>query len=381
MKRQKPYARTIFDVSVLRRALEHLGSVRKLQMATVKRGGIEVTYDDETQFLDAYRAGFEGCLLMIDAGPFGLWVSSSSGTTTVEIRAPNEKALDGLFGEFDAAAAPAATAEPAELVRAISLQRCCVYAALNWKTLPALADQLLKYEIQIERIYVTIRRFPDSVSYSDWEPALSDVAENGDPRRYSVRWSGDGPAGRFTCALVKSSYTDTNQPFVLVEFDGLPDIRVADDVVAFLGLEADKPSPVALLPRSAFIAHRFDTEGEQVADRLARFLDLLGFDVKTGRGFAPEAVSEKVRKRIESQAVIFIVYTPGDDATWLIQESVLALAREKCVFLLRDPRVAFKSALFGDLEYITFESPNIERAFIPVLEGLRTLGFLSFGDH
>jgi hypothetical protein len=136
----------------------------------------------------------------------------------------------------------------------------------------------------------------------------------------------------------------------------------------FLGLEPCAPAVLVERPsRSIFIAHRFDDTASALADRLARFLNILGFDVKTGRGYAPRSVSDKVRERLEQQAVVVALRTKGEDDTWLIQESILADSRGKPLIIIKELGADFKSGLLADLEYIAFQAPHIEQALVPLL--------------
>ena len=65
----------------------------------------------------------------------------------------------------------------------------------------------------------------------------------------------------------------------------------------------------------------------------------------------------------------------GHHGTWLVQEQILASTRGKHVFVLRASNATSKSGLLADHEYIPFDPPHIERTFIPILEGLREIGF------
>ena len=128
--------------------------------------------------------------------------------------------------------------------------------------------------------------------------------------------------------------------------------------------------------RTVFVAHRFDELGTSCAEKTARFLELLGFRVVTGRAYEPISVAEKVRTRLLSQAIVIAILTPGDDSTWLVQESVLGESHGKPLIVLRDRVADFKPGILGDLEYIPFVAPVVETAFISLLEGLRALGYV-----
>jgi hypothetical protein len=127
--------------------------------------------------------------------------------------------------------------------------------------------------------------------------------------------------------------------------------------------------------RTVFIAHAFDNAGRSYAFQLTKFLSLLGFEVATGDGFAPERVSSKVKRRLSAQEIVMVVISQKDDYTWLIQEAAGADFSKKPIILLIQDGVEFTSGILGDLEYIRFPSDRIAEAFTPILEGLRELGF------
>lgn len=221
---------------------------------------------------------------------------------------------------------------------------------------------------------VTLRRYPDKFTFELLEDACRDVREKGAPRFFTIH------IGYFDKSLFISR--DNNiygEEFLHLELSGIDDPRKLDSLMEFLGLEPDEPATLPPgRPRTAFIAHRFDSAGDAAADKLARFLELLGFKVVTGRGYSPGSVAAKVRSRIEQQEVLFVVLTPGTDDTWLTQESVIAEIKGKPLFLVKDPNTEFKLGILADHEFIPFTAPNIESAFIAVLEGLRELGYLEF---
>lgn len=376
-KKTKTYKRTRFAVTTLLEAFGRLGSERSLSIASITLLDETVAYDSEERAFAAYASAPTTSLLtVVRSGAVLLEVRANATDVTIGVEAHDDYIVDRVFAPFDEAAEEARLPKPPS---PLQVERFCVVAPLHWETLPHLAARLATHGISIESHAIELSRYPDNTTYSEWAPALEDIRKSGEPKSYSIWCHGTGPAGTFRLSISKARFSRTNEFFSCVTLSGLTDAGVADDIVAFLGLEPDRPSSSTSLPRSAFVAHRFDTEGERMAGVLARFLELLGFDVKTGRGFSPEPVGEKLRKRIESQAVLFILLTRGEDTTWLTQESLLAHVREKRVVILREAGVEYKAGMLGDLEYITFEGTAIERVFIPILEGLRELGFLSFG--
>ncbi len=169
-----------------------------------------------------------------------------------------------------------------------------------------------------------------------------------------------------------------DEKVVYLGASGFGDEKVLRECAAFLGLEADIDD-AAVHSRTAFIAHRFDKAGIDLAERLARFLTLLGISVKTGRAFAPKSVSEKVKERLESQHIIFAILTPGDEKTWLIQESVLQ-HQTKPLFILKHKEAVFASGILADHEFIPFDEGHFESTYVPILEGLKELHLLRFEE-
>lgn len=369
MKKKKSYRGTFFPASTLTAALEKLGTSRRLISASIEKGTNEVSFDTEEQFFTAYKQE-PGSWLTVNGEGLEINLSSSVRGTVVSVNAPDEAVVDDILSIFGQE-----VDEPTSEEEAVDIERRLIPSPLHWPSLPLLAGWLKTHGIHIERESVRLARYPDTVRFRSWPPVLDSIRVNGEPPHYTIWLSGTGNSG--TIELIIRKGVKGDEAYVEIELSGVSDISILDHIVSFLGLLPDQdPSRKRRLGRSAFVAHRFDSEGEQVADRLARFLALLGFDVKTGRGFSPGSVSEKVRKRIEKQSVVFVLLTPGDDLTWLTQESIIAFAQDKPLFVLRDTRVQMKPAILGDLEYISFTAPSVETCFIPILEGMRELGLI-----
>jgi hypothetical protein len=373
MKKSIKFSGTLFPETVVRQALKAVGKSPRLFYASVVHGSNSVNYDTEEQFFEAAAKSPTSTTLTVRDGDSFLTVRSADGDTTVDVEAAQQDAVDRVIEIFKTVAEQ----YHANLPEPIAIERFCTLAPLRWETLPLLREHLRKRGIDIEKQTIQLNRYPDRIGFSNWSSALADVRAKGEPRRYSILLTGYSSAGYFSVCVSSDRYRNSAKYYLTLDFAGVTDVDVVDDVAGFLGLVAAEPVIASKArERSAFIAHRFDPKGEQLADRLARFLQLLGFDVKTGRGFSPQSVGEKVKKRIATQAIVFAVLTEGDDATWLTQESIFGYAGDKPLFVLRDTRVEFKAAMLGDLEYITFEAPAMEGAFIPILEGLKDLGYL-----
>lgn len=373
MRKTKTYSRTRFPASVFAEVFNSMGPDRSFFSACIDLPDGILKFDSEEPFLNAYASSPIRSYLTKQSGVLSLLVMASSTETKITVEGPEWSLMNRLLELFEGAVQAARLPDPLVV---FDIQRSCVVAPLPWETLPLLATQLAQHGITIESQTIELSRYPDTTKYSAWDPVIKDIRKNGESKYFTIWFHGTGPARSFSLSIRKDRYYNTEESYLRVDLGRVHDERVADDVVRFLGLKPDQPSLYESLPRSAFVAHRFDAQGEHIADRLARFLELLGFDVKTGRGFSPEPVGDKVRKRIESQAVLFLVLTSGDDETWLTQESILAYAKEKRVVILREMRAPYKAGLLGDLEYITFQETAIEGAFISILEGLRELGFL-----
>ncbi len=207
------------------------------------------------------------------------------------------------------------------------------------------------------------------------EAAATEVSAQGVPHTYNITLYCKQGDKRVDIQISRIQNIH-DQRFHTVSLDGLLDRTLVQSVAAFLGLTPEAPPPEeSSRPRSVFLAHRFDDVGSGCADKVARFLELLGFTVVSGRGYSPMSVSDKVRQRLFSQALVVALLTPGDDSTWLIQESVVGGAIDMPLIVLRERAAAFKPGILGDHEFIPFDAPYIETTFVPLMEGLRELGY------
>ncbi len=234
---------------------------------------------------------------------------------------------------------------------------------------------LLKDELKVEGIEATFRRFPESVTLHSIEELSGDIVRKGPPKKFHLALRGTEEREKFSLVLSK----DVNihgEPFLTVSLESRNPEATLHSVMSFLGLRPEEPEAIASeSPRTAFIAHRFDQAGDVAAGKIARFLSLLGFDCLTGRGYEPRSVAEKVKSRIMAQEIIVVVLTPGEENTWLIQESLLSSSAGKPLLLIRDTIADFKPGLLADHEFIPICAGCVEQAFIPLLEGLRNVGY------
>ena len=378
MTKTKRYERTIFTVFHLRDAITSVGTELTVRSAEITADDVTVSFNSVHEFLETYAKGCASAAVSVESESCIIRFHIFSNTSIATVESENTSLVDRTFSLLDDCSSSAQVGEEHSAFKGFDVERFCVVSPLHWASLPLLPSHLAKYGFTITEQSVSITRHPTTVRYTEWEPVLADIRQNGEPKRFVVNFRSKPNANSFSLTVRKSKYNDCDEGYILLDVSGVHTMDIVDDIAAFLALQADEVQPRRKVDRTAFIAHRFDELGEQLADRLARFLSLLGFEVQTGRGFSPKPVSAKVKERLNLQSIVFAILTPGDDATWLTQESVIGLAGDKPLFVLRDTNADFRPGILGDLEFVPFTAPKIEAAFVPILEGLKELGFLSF---
>jgi len=227
----------------------------------------------------------------------------------------------------------------------------------------------------VRSVSVEFSHYHDTITYDSLQEAADHVKGKDAPNKHDIWIHGTLQESDFSLNIARGyNIRDEEYLHVIVSCSGAPSIL--DSVMQFFNLKPREPSTLPPNPpRTAFIAHRFDSTGTDAADKLARFLELLDFQVATGRAYSPRSIKEKVRARIEEQSTVFIILTPGSDDTWLIQESLLGDIKGKPLVILKETSVDFKPGILMDKEYIPFTLPHVYTCFIPILEGLRDLGY------
>ena len=170
---------------------------------------------------------------------------------------------------------------------------------------------------------------------------------------------------------ISSSNIDT-----LVESDDIDRITVIHEAIKEI-FEANNPIAEDMRKRSrfdvkksVFIAHRFDDEGNTIANELKKFLSRLGFDVLEGSGYEASDIPDKVSRKIESQDIFICIVTPGDN-TWIISEAGYAKALKKYIVVLSEEGSEFNKGIIGaDYEYISFPKDNITNIYSELLYAL-----------
>jgi hypothetical protein len=259
----------------------------------------------------------------------------------------------------------------------MKLTRYCEISDINWGTLPDLDSRLNRLGVKVNSVSVELSQYPNKYEYNSLVDSVNHVKKFGAPKYFNIWVHGLFKDGQFRLNVFRNSNIHSEE-FLCVTIEGSTVHEILESVIEYFGLKPDVPPVLSPKPpRTAFIGHRFDSSGVDFADKVARFLELLGFRVVTGRSFSPKSISEKVRAMVDAQHLLFIILTPGSDDTWLIQESIFGDIKGKPIFILKENSAIFKPGLFADMEYIPFNSSNIETCFIPILEGLRDLGYLA----
>lgn len=273
-------------------------------------------------------------------------------------------------------------------------------AEVNWHLLPQLLERAIR-SIPPEELkdgstklsplpQIAITTYSQAATFDSLEDFLAFVRaspeglENVDASLDCLRVSGTISAYTINPPFFRFSWRPNGIVISLwraQSAEALPLLRTIEET---LGLTPAQPRQRAdgtdgevkqRLKRTVFVAHSFDDTGRSYAFQLTKFLSLLGFEVATGEGFAPESVSAKVKRRLSAQEIAVVVISHNEDLTWVVQESASASVAAKPIFLLIERGVEFKPGILGDLEYILFEPGQITGAFTPILEGLRELGF------
>ena len=249
----------------------------------------------------------------------------------------------------------------------MEVTRYCKRDKINWKILPELNQRLEKLGLEPDRTSIRFEKYQEEITYNDFNNALQGLPPESELEGFSlfVNFKNNGhlhlhSSGKYYCLTVDK--VDNNSQ--------------VDSIMDFFGLKTIEPNILsAKKNRTIFIAHKFNDQGKDCSMKVARYLELLGFQVKSGHSFSPKSVSQKVQERIESQEVILVILTVGDDSTWLVQETAISKISGKPLIILKEKEFNFKPGILADHEYIEFTYPDIEKIFIHLLEGLRELGY------
>jgi hypothetical protein len=127
---------------------------------------------------------------------------------------------------------------------------------------------------------------------------------------------------------------------------------------------------------TAFVAHSFAKEDEEIVDELCDFFTKLGMICDSGRRAEPIGISAKVKKRIKEAEVFIGIFTRDTakrDGTfttrpWLIEEKTFALTEGKKILMFVEEGVKDIGGMQEDLEYIEFNRTNFGGALIRAVD-------------
>ena len=140
-----------------------------------------------------------------------------------------------------------------------------------------LEGRLEKMGISIERTSVEISRYPDAITYNSFEEAFNDIKENGNPKRFYIVLSGTINKKSFDLSLARL-INIRDQDIFKIEVEDIESTDIVDSITDYLGLEpSDEFCTQLNLERTAFIAHRFDSTGTELAGKLALFFGIVGY--------------------------------------------------------------------------------------------------------
>ena len=124
---------------------------------------------------------------------------------------------------------------------------------------------------------------------------------------------------------------------------------------------------------TALIGCHFDDAGKKAAQRLQKFLSLVGFArVDIADVVRNATIPDKVGEFIDKNAFYIGIVTGQRDHAWISAESAYALARNKEVMLILQQGVKFDPTFFGhDREHLSFTN-IIDESFIGILEDFRS---------
>ena len=126
---------------------------------------------------------------------------------------------------------------------------------------------------------------------------------------------------------------------------------------------------------TVFLGRHFDEQAKRAADKVGRFLSLIGFDVVDGEEYNAQPIPEKVRTRIRRQDIYIGLVTGQRNHDWITAEAAYALGERKHVVLLVEESSEFRPTITGgDREQIRFPLGVVEVSFIKLLEEFRSVG-------
>jgi hypothetical protein len=121
-----------------------------------------------------------------------------------------------------------------------------------------------------------------------------------------------------------------------------------------------------------FISYRFSEGNDVIVQKIRQFLENLDIEVITGERYEPKKISDKVKSKL-SQPLDLIIQLISEDgeSMWTRDEIGAALYREIPFVPIIEKGVKFTPGLFGDVEWIEYETGHIGDSFIKLLDAVQ----------
>jgi hypothetical protein len=121
-----------------------------------------------------------------------------------------------------------------------------------------------------------------------------------------------------------------------------------------------------------FVSYRFTGEVRGMLTTLTTFLNLSRVDVLTGAGYEPRSIATKVKEKLDSSALDFVILLISihGESPWTRDEITRASLRAIPVIPLVEDGAKFEPGLFGDPECIPFSPGRIEETFVKILQAI-----------
>jgi len=140
-------------------------------------------------------------------------------------------------------------------------------------------------------------------------------------------------------------------------------------------------APSLRAARIVFVGKSFLGIDAKVTVPVERILRALGLVVVTGEKPKADAVSKKVKGRIDSCDVFLGIFTRRDKlegkdewatSSWVVDEKAYAIAQNRKLVILREAGVNSIGGIQGDYEYIEFDRTKLEELMVNLVEIFRS---------
>lgn len=128
---------------------------------------------------------------------------------------------------------------------------------------------------------------------------------------------------------------------------------------------------------TAFVGQSFTVADRAVCECVRRSLEALGISVVTGEKPKADAISTKVKQRIDSQYFFVGLFTRRDriqgkrewtTSPWIVDEKAYASSKGKKLIIFKESGIGSIGGIQGDYEYVEFSRENLETIPISLAE-------------